>query len=158
MHYLVTKLLQPSIKGVFYSAIILLSASFYCQAEVYKWTDKYGNTHYSDIKPNEMLSEKLDIKTTFQSQERESPQSAAQRLDQDKAKELQTQAEKLQSETQKRELDAQCQNIRNNLKTLQENNRIRLSKNGGVIRYLTPTEIENKKQTYLQQIREQCSN
>lgn len=126
------------------------------KAEVYKWTDKDGNTHYSDIKPNETPSEKLDIKVNQPSQDRASPQESALRLDTEKAKELELQAEKLQSETKKRELNAQCQNMRDNLKTLQEKSRIKVNENGN-IRFLTPEEIDNKKQTYIKQINELCT-
>ena len=127
-----------------------------CNAEVYKWTDKNGTIHYSDIKPNETSSEKLNIKTNNPSLERASPQSSAQALDQQKSKELEAQAERLKSETQKKEQNSQCQNTRDNLKTLKENSRIKINENGE-IRYLTPSEIEQKKQSYIKLINEQCS-
>jgi len=127
-----------------------------CQAEVYKWTDNNGNTHYSDLKPNEISSEKLNIKTNKPNETRTSPQNASQMLDEKKSKELQAQAKRLSSETQEKELNTQCENIRNNLKTLQENSRIKVNENGK-IRYLNPTEIEDKKQNYIQQLNDQCS-
>jgi hypothetical protein len=126
-----------------------------CNAEVYKWTDENGAIHYSDIKPNKGSSEKLNIKTNNPSQERASPQSSAQALDQQKSKELQAQAERLKSETQNREQNSQCENARDNLKTLQENSRIKINENGD-IRFLTPEEIEQKKQSYIKLISEQC--
>jgi hypothetical protein len=139
--------------------LITISLSFHstaAKAEVYKWTDKNGNTHYSDIKPNETRSEKLDIKVNQPSQDRASPQESALKLDTEKAKELELQAEKLQSETKKRELNAQCQNMRDNLKTLQENSRIKINENGK-IRQMTPKEIESKKQIYIKQINDLCT-
>jgi hypothetical protein len=145
------------LKLIFTALVTLIFASTTSYAEVYKWTDKNGNIHYSDIKPNEVPSEKLNIKTNNTSQERASPQNLAKQLDQAKAKELQTQAERLQSEAQKKETETLCQNIQNNLKTLQENSRIKINENG-VLRYMTPAEIENKKQEYLKQISERCSN
>lgn len=135
----------------------LLNFSPTLMADVYKWTDEKGNTHYSDIKPNELSSEKLNIKITNPQYERTSPQNTVQKLDANKEKELQKQAERLQSETQKKELEAQCKNIMENLKTLQENSRIKINENGKT-RYLTPDEIDSKKKAYIEQINEQCQN
>jgi hypothetical protein len=126
-----------------------------CNAEVYKWTDENGTIHYSDMKPNEAPSEKLNIKTNNPSQERASPQKSAQALDQQKSKDLEAQAERLKSETQRREQNSQCENARDNLKTLEENSRIKINENGE-IRFLTPEEIEQKKQSYIKLISEQC--
>lgn len=148
---------KPKIKILVTALFILTCATSYSYAEVYKWTDNSGNTHYSDIKPNEVTSEKLNIKTSNLNQTRKSPQSSAQELDEDKAKELQDKAEKLQSQAQNDATKTQCQNIRDNLKTLQENSRIKINENGA-LRYMSPEEIENKKQEYSQQIAEQCSN
>jgi|TARA_R110001599_G_scaffold2854_2_gene15376 hypothetical protein len=148
---------KSKLKPLLTAFLILTCATTSSYAEVYKWTDKSGNTHYSDIKPNEVVSEKLNIKTTNSTQARTSPQASAQRLDQTKAKELQAQAERLQSQAQNKETKTQCQSIRDNLKTLQENSRIKINEDGA-LRYMTPEEIENKKQEYLQQINNQCSN
>ena len=60
------------------------------------------------------------------------------------------------SETQKREQISQCQNTKDNLKTLQENSRIKTNENGK-IRYLTAEEIDQKKQSYIKLINEKCS-
>tara|TARA_R110001592_G_scaffold89971_6_gene264700 strand:- start:21249 stop:21722 length:474 start_codon:yes stop_codon:yes gene_type:complete len=153
---------QPlhAFKLIFKPTFIALLASLLfpllCQAEVYKWTDSNGDTHYSDIKPNKVSSEKLNIKTNNPTQERASPQSSARALDEKKSKELEAQAKRLKSETEKRELSSQCENTQNNLKILQENSRIKINENGDT-RYLTPEEIEQKKQSYIKLINEQCS-
>ena len=148
---------KPKIKTLVIAFFILACTATSSYAEVYKWTDKHGNTHYSDIKPNKVTSEKLNIKTNNLNQTRKSPQSSAQDLDQAKAKELQEKAEKLQSQTQKDAIKTYCQAVRDNLKTLQENSRVKINENGAS-RYMTPEEIENKKQEYQQQINNQCSN
>lgn len=144
-------------KAALITFLTLLLTTSLSYADVYKWTDSSGNIHYSDIKPNKASSEKLNIKTTKPSQERTPPQDSAQQLDQSKAKELQSQAERLQAETNKREHSAHCQNLRDNLKTLQDNSRIKIN-DEGTIRFMTPEEIENKKQSYTQKINELCSN
>mgnify|MGYP003673348460 CR=1 FL=1 len=144
-------------KSLFLALLILSCTTTPSYAEVYKWTDKNGNTHYSDIKPNAVTSEKLNIKSANSSQPRTSPQNAAKQLDQTKAKELQAKAEKLQSQAQKQETTTQCQSVRDNLKTLQENSRIKINENG-TLRYMTPEELETKKQEYSEQISNLCSN
>jgi len=150
---------KPNLIIQFTILMALILSPFLCNAEVYKWVDKNGNIHYSDIKPNETSSEKLNIKsstTNNTSKDRASPQSSAQTLDEKKSKELEAQAERLKTDTQKRELSSQCENIKTNLKTLQENSRIKINENGQ-IRYLNPEEIEEKKQAYQTQINTQCS-
>lgn len=136
------------------SASLLLSLP--CNAEIYKWTDDNGNTYYSDIKPNEAPSKKLNIKSNNQSKERASPQSTAEALDERKSKELEARAKTLKLETEQRELNSLCNKSKNDLKTLQENSRIKTNENGE-IRYLNPEEIEQKKQSYMKLISENCS-
>lgn len=148
---------KPKIKTLAIALFILACTATTSYAEVYKWTDKQGNTHYSDIKPNEVTSKKLNIKTNNLNQTRKSPQSSAQELDQAKARELEAKAEKLQSQTQKEAIKTYCQAIRDNLKTLQENSRVKINENE-TSRYMTPEEIENKKQEYQQQLNSQCAN
>lgn len=136
------------------STISALSIS--AEAEVYKWTDKNGNTHYSDIKPNEIKSQKLNIKTSGPSQQANSPSASVDELEKNKAKSLEQKAEKLQNESRKSETEAQCQNIRDNLKTIAENSRIKINENGET-RFLSPEEIESKKATLNKQYTELCS-
>lgn len=126
-------------------------------AEVYKWTDENGNTHYSDIKPNSTSSEKLKIKTskTSKASQTKNVITEAQKLSDKKQKELQAQADKLNTDTQKRELEAQCEAMRSNLKTIEENSRVKISE-GDQIRFLTPEEIEQKKQSFRQQLEANC--
>ena len=130
MHTASVKLLKSYTRAALYSAAIFLSSSFYCNAEVYKWTDKNGNTHYSDIKPNDINSEKLRIKTKTATQTRTPPQTSANELDQRNEKALKEKSEQLKASTEKRELDARCEAIRSNLKTLEVNSRIQVQENG----------------------------
>lgn len=138
-------------------ATVLLCLSTQISAEIYKWTDENGNTHYSDIKPNQANSETLKIKTGTSSKETRSPQEASKELTERNQAALESKAEKLQKETQKRELEAHCEAIRSNLKTMEENSRIKITENNET-RYLTPEEISEKKAKYQQDLQELCSN
>ena len=157
MHHTTKKQLKSStISSICFTAI-LLGASFYSQAEVYKWSDKHGNTHYSDIKPNDTQSKKIKIKTHQPTTPTTSPQTAAKELSNRQAEALKEKSEKLKTATEKRELNAKCEAIRSNLKTLQENSRIKVNDNGET-RFLTPEEIAEKKQSYTEKLSEHCSN
>ena len=135
---------------------ILLCLAFSSHAEIYKWTDENGNTHYSDIKPNQTSSETLNIKTSKSQKETKSPQQASQELTERNQTELEAKAQQLKEATQKREREAQCETIRSNLKTIQENSRIKITENNE-IRYLSEEEIEARKAKYQQDLLEFCS-
>lgn len=136
---------------------ILISITNSGHAEIYKWTDAQGNVHYSDIKPNQSNSEKLSIKTNKTFKETRSPQDASSELDQINQTALEAQAEKLKTESQKRDRENHCNSLRNNLKVLEENSRIKINENDE-IRFLTDQEITDKKADYNEQIQELCSN
>ena len=50
------------IKFLLSIAIIFLLAQPLAQAEVYKWVDENGKTHFSDTKPVEAESQEIDLK------------------------------------------------------------------------------------------------
>ena len=135
---------------------ILLCLAFSSHAEIYKWTDKDGNTHYSDIKPNQANSETLKIKTNTNSKETKSPLQANQELTERNQTALEKKAQQLKDETQKRELDAQCEAIRSNLKTMEENSRIKITENNET-RFLSQEEIDTKKAKFQQDLQEFCA-
>lgn len=46
--------------------IFLLVLPLLCSAgQVYKWRDKYGNIHYSDVEPANQNTQRKDVKTTI---------------------------------------------------------------------------------------------
>ncbi len=124
--------------------------------QVYKWVDENGTIHYSDIKPNNVESENVRVKTGKSTGSRPSAQSQAQDLDNQQQQELQDRAQRLQAETAARENDAQCQLVRDNLQKLQENSRVKVN-DGGEFRYLTPEEIAAKKAEYQEMLNNFCS-
>jgi len=147
--------LNPCILAVLFTFLCSLSLNLH-SAEVYKWIDDNGEVHYSDRKPNNTSAESLRIRTQKNLQLRKNPIEQAASLDEKQNKALEAKAQKLQRESKKRELNAQCQAIKNNLKTLMEKSRVRIEEEGK-LRYLTPDEINKKKTAYQQQIKEFCS-
>jgi hypothetical protein len=144
---------KPFLSAIF---ALLLGASLPTQAEIYKWVDDNGNTHYSDIKPNQKNSERLKIKTGSYQKETRDPVAASQELTDQQQSQLEAKAEKLQKETEKRQLDAQCEAIKANLKTIEENSRIKITENNET-RFLTSEEIEQRKAKYRQDLKDFCT-
>lgn len=155
MNHFATNAFKSFIKVSLCSSLILLNTSLICHADVYKWTDEKGNTHYSDMKPNNTSSEKLSIQTKPNTTPRTPPQASAAELSQRKAQALKEKSEQLKASTEKREMDAKCETIRNNLKTMEANSRIKVNEDGET-RFLTQEEIASKKQKYIEQIEAHC--
>jgi len=124
--------------------------------EVYKWTDKNGTIHYSDIQPTNTPSKNIKIKAGKSSKTRTSVQEQAKTLNETKSQQLAIQAQNLQDETYKRENDARCQTLRDNLIKFKENSRIKINDNG-TLRFLTPEEINTKTKQYQQILKDECS-
>lgn len=143
--------------SVLLGTILLVCLSPLSSADIYKWTDENGNTHYSDIKPNQTKSETLKIKTGTGNKAAQNPQEASQKLDELNQTELESKAQRLKENTQKRELDAKCEAIRNNLRTIEENSRIKITENNET-RFLTQEEIAEKKAKFQQDLQEFCTN
>lgn len=120
---------------------------------VYKWTDEAGVIHYSDKKPNDVDAKNLKIRG------HKTPSSAVSdaAMEQQKSTQLEAKAQALQESTAARENDAQCQAIRDNLKKIQENSRVKINDNGE-LRYLSPEEIEEKKNGYQDMLDKHCQN
>jgi len=135
---------------------LLLAAPSFAASDVYKWTDDDGNIHYSDKKPNNIESKSLKIKAGKTDGSRRSAQEQAKTLNEQETQKLAAQAEKLKGDTLKRENDARCQAIRDNLKKIAENSRIKINDNGE-LRYLTPEEINTKTKQYQQTLKDKCS-
>ncbi len=136
-------------------ALCLTGLSFSAFAEIYKWTDEQGNTHYSDIKPKNTSSQSLKIKTNTNTASATDPIQASKELSERNEADLEAKAKKLQEETQKRELEAQCEAIRDNIKTIEENSRIRITENNET-RYLSPEEIAEKKAKFEADLAQFC--
>jgi len=149
----------PHLKPLLLSTLTLalsLNISLLSADEVYKWTDDKGMIHYSDIKPNDINVKSVKVSGKKSSNSRGSAIDKADAIDQKKQTQLEAKAQALQENTQARENDSQCQAIRDNIKKMQENSRVKVNDNGQ-LRYLTPDEIEDKKNGYVKMLEEHCN-
>lgn len=134
--------------------LISCATTIATSAEVYKWVDSNGNTHYTDKKPNHTESTSIQIKTSTASQ-RTSAQNQAKAIDEKTAKEMQVRQEIAQEEARKIEIEEKCKAIRENLRVIAETSRITVVEEG-VTRFLSPEEINEKKANFQKQIEDYC--
>lgn len=133
---------------------ISLNTTFAVSAEVYKWIDQDGNTHYSDKKPHNTDSTSIKIKNSKNKQQAKTEKSAKP-LDEKAARAAQAQQAEVMDEARQKEIKEKCATIRANLKIIAETSRIRVVEDGNT-RYLSPEEIAAKKSRHEQQIKEFC--
>lgn len=116
-------------------------------AKVYKWVDKEGVTHYGEQVPQGEEFETISTTTA-------PPKDAAkakQRLEDTNAARQSEEAKKLDFEEQKKQREEDirirkenCENAKANLKTIQDNARIRMMGDDGQYRYLSEEERQQQ--------------
>ncbi len=154
--------MRPTSSSAYFSRVFKLCAfiaitsfaSHTSSAEVYKWVDEHGNTHYTDKKPHNTEAKSIRIQSSKTSQ-RSSAQQQAQAIDEKAARAIQAQQEIAQEDARNKEIEAKCATIRENLKVINETSRIRLVEDGKT-RYLTAEEISAKKARHEEQVQEFC--
>lgn len=143
--------------GFFCTSLLLTALSYNAQSEIYKWVDKDGNAHYSDIKPNN--KDITNIKTrsgTSTNMESDDPADKARALAEEKKTEDDIATRQSSIDADKAKLAEKCAAIRDNLKKIEENSRIRIEEEGK-IRFLTAEEIIEKKNVYQKMLDEACT-
>lgn len=143
------------IAPLFFVTSLLFSAPNHAE-NVYKWVDEEGRIHYSDIKPNKNNVEEFKVRGNKNTSKGASVFEKTADLDARKQEELENKAEALQANTERRQQDARCQAIRDNLKKMNENSRIKIMENGET-RFLSPEEIEERKNSYQEMLESNCS-
>lgn len=151
------------------TSLLLAALSLHVQAEVYKWVDADGSIHYSDIKPNDKNATRIKTQTgqsinasDADSEPNESdvssnnPQARAQALDEQMKTQQDVVDRQAEMDKAKAEQDEKCATIRENLKKMEENSRIRIDDNGQV-RYLSAEEIIEKKKNFQKMLDESCN-
>lgn len=136
--------------------ILLLVLSFTSNAQIYKWTDSEGKVHYSDKKPAGSGAESIKVRTQKNSSSPANAQEQAQALEQKQQQELEAKAENLQKSAEQRQNDKRCQALRDNLKKIRENSRIKIKGDDGELRYLSPEEIDERKRDYQEMLAQSC--
>lgn len=143
------------IAPLFFVTSLLFSAPNHAE-NVYKWVDEEGRIHYSDIKPNKNNVEEFKVRGNKNTSKGASVFEKTADLGARKQEELENKAEALQANTERRQQDARCQAIRDNLKKMNENSRIKIMENGET-RFLSPEEIEERKNSYQEMLESNCS-
>jgi len=125
-------------------------------ASVYKWTDEDGVTHFGDRQPTGQQAESVSIRTGKGSGSGGmSAQEQLEALETQEAEEDQQRQESAVEEARRKQREANCETAQSNLALIQRNSRIRIEEEGE-LRYLTPEEIEEKKQQFEQIAEENC--
>lgn len=140
-------------------SILLAMFTLSVSAEIYKWTDETGRVHYSDKKPNEKTDAKEIKVSTGRGTSGQSTSSAsgAQPNTPEKEQELQQKAESLSQKQGQSASKEKCDAVRENLAKMTEGARLRINENGQM-RFLSPEEIAEKRQTYQSFIDENCQS
>jgi vacuolar-type H+-ATPase subunit I/STV1 len=126
------------------------------QAEIYRWVDDEGAVHYSDIKPNNRQTESIRTRSGTASADGGSdPVSRAREMEDQKQQQEEIAQRASQIEKDKAETLEKCDAIRENLKKIEENSRIRIEEEGK-LRFLSAEEIIERKSGYQKLLDEFC--
>ncbi len=127
-------------------------------ASVYKWTDENGVTHFGDRQPTGQTAERVNIRTGTPSKsasERPSPQERLNSLEEQQQEQAEREQETAVQEARRKQREANCATARSNLKLLSQTGRIRIEENGEQ-RFLTPEEIQQKREEFEQIAADNC--
>lgn len=144
------------------SITILVITAFFTMAlsqmnmaaqKYYKWVDSKGVTHYTTTPP---AGKKAALVKTYNSRTKApKPSTKPESTAANKAKE-EGEAEAANQKPQYAKNPEYCKAARNNLTTIDSNNRIRLKDNDGNLRYATHEEREKRRQEALKAIKINC--
>jgi len=130
-------------------------------SEVFKWVDDDGVTHYGERAPKD--KDYSMIKTYGEVPS--GAEEAKQRLEQQRTDKKAGDKKKIDYAEQKKTADQQamiraenCKGAQNNLKTIQENARVRLLGEDGEFRYLSEEERQNQINNAKEMITANCDN
>jgi len=122
---------------------LLLLTSNTSMAGIYKWTDAEGNVHYSQQRPRDASSEKMNVpkyapenKSTYKR-----PGIDKKTTDSNtKAAPEEPTLETKETPAEKKRRLADCEKIRQNLATMESHGRVRSADKDGNLRYLSDEE------------------
>ncbi|MBL4607467.1 MAG: DUF4124 domain-containing protein [Pseudomonadales bacterium] len=134
------------------------------EADIYRWTDSHGETHYGDKAPAEYktTTTKLKGSSTRASTQKTSAsaktlKSRLAQLNESKAQQKEEQLKTKKERTMKAHRTKNCVLAKENLKTMQERARIRVKGKDGEYRMLSHEEKTRKETELKKQIKEFCA-
>lgn len=140
-------------------SIFLATGAMTAHAEsVYKWTDENGVTHFGDRQPTGKKSESVNVRSgTSHSNgsEKSSPQDKVRAMDKAREEQQASTQEARKEEAEAKQRQKNCEMARDNLKTISSHARIKITENGEQ-RYLSPEEIEQKKNEFQEVVERDC--
>ncbi|SFM60203.1 DUF4124 domain-containing protein [Marinobacter zhejiangensis] len=138
---------------------VTLAPGFAVGESVYKWTDENGVTHFGDRQPVGARAESVNVRTGRGSNPQAgepSPQESVEALEGRQQDEAERQRVAAVEEARQKQRAANCEAANTNLRILNSTSRIRVEEDGEA-RYLTPAEIEEKRNSFQQIADESCS-
>lgn len=148
-----------NIKSFLLAITVAMAPLTVSAAGVYKWTGQDGIVHFGDRQPVGQKSESIDIHTGAAkggAENRPSPTERVKAMDAQKAQTAEEQKVNAVQEAQRKQREANCKTAKNNLDILSTNGRIKVDENGEQ-RYLTPEEIDQKRQQFQAIADENCT-
>ncbi|WP_349560353.1 DUF4124 domain-containing protein [Marinobacter sp. NFXS9] len=147
--------------GIALTFLLAISSFTATAASVYKWKDENGVVHFGDQKPMNKQSETVNVRSGTSkadtNEKRMSPQQEVDALDKSRAEQAKKDKESREEEAQAKQRQKNCEIATKNLQTISNNARIKISEDGEQ-RYLTPEEIQKKKEQFQKIIDEDCAN
>lgn len=142
-------------------SILLTATAFSAQAgSVYKWTDENGVTHFGDRQPTGQQTETVNVRSgtseSGNADERATPQERVEAMDKAAAEQAEKEDMTRQDEAVAKQRQKNCEIAQDNLKTISTHARIKVTENGEQ-RYLTPEEIQQKKEEFQKIVNEDCN-
>ncbi len=130
--------------------------------QVYKWTDENGQTHYSENPPpsSAKQSSTLQVKTKLPEGTAEAMEARNKALaEREKAAKDKAKAAAANTPAGAKAQNAErCQQLKNNLKTLTDYGRVRISDEKGENRVMSDEEKQQKMAETQKQIKEDCAS
>lgn len=135
----------------------LLLCSFsnaHASKNFYKWVDEKGVTHYSAHPPAKAQEEAIKVRTTNLKADEPAPAEAGKG---DTPAATPAATPPLEGTVVRDKSPELCKQARQNLKTFEENARLRLKDDKtGEMRYLTPDEMQSQKDLANKQVKDNC--
>jgi len=132
----------------------VVSVSAYAAKNYYKWVDENGVTHYTARKPHDVNAEVISVTTGLPRDDSGQPVQIEDEPAAGAAGGEQT--ETAASAPADNKDPERCAAAQNNLQIISENNRIRERQEDGSTRFLTPEEIQQRKDLAQRAIDESC--
>ena len=140
-------------------ALLALAISFCASAEIFKWVDENGQTHYSEQPPAGRAAEQIDVPPppAIDPEQAQEEVDALIKKQEEEESERQLEQQKAEEEARKQAIiDENCRIARENLQTYQNNPGRRVVDADGNVTRMVEEKRQQKMQEFQQQIEQYC--